>query len=135
MVIPALNRDGDCLSDLVLQMYGSIAGAESMILAFDADRLAVRAAVAEAPHGTAPALQGKNIANPMAMILAGAALLTYLPSAQAASAARAIYEAAFEAVYQGIATPDLGGQSSTTDFTDEVIRRVTAKLEVWASLG
>jgi isocitrate/isopropylmalate dehydrogenase len=135
MVIPAINRDGDCLSDLVLQMYGSIAGAESMILAFDADRLAVRAAVAEAPHGTAPALQGKNIANPMAMILAGAALLTYLPSAQAASAARAIYEAAFEAVYQGIATPDLGGQSSTTDFTDEVIRRVTAKLEVWASLG
>ena len=37
MVIPALNRDGDCLSDLVLQMYGSIAGAELMILAFDCD--------------------------------------------------------------------------------------------------
>src|SRR3989304_3353946 len=31
------------------------------------------------------------------------------------------------------ATPDLGGQSSTTDFTDEVIRRVTAKLEVWTT--
>ena len=135
MVIPALNRDGDCLSDLVLQMYGSIAGAESMILAFDSQRLSVRAAVAEAPHGTAPALEGKNLANPMAMILAGAALLTYVPSPEAARAARAIYEAAFEAVYQGVATPDLGGQSSTIDFTDEVIRRVTAKLEVWASLG
>ncbi len=135
MVIPALNRDGDCLSDLVLQMYGSIAGSESMILAFDADRLAVKAVVAEAPHGTAPALQGKNVANPMAMILAGAALLTYIPQPKAARASRAIYEAAFEAVYQGLATPDLGGQSSTTDFTDEVIRRVTAKLEVWASLA
>ena len=31
--------------------------------------------LAEAAHGTAPALQGKNVANPMAMILAGAALL------------------------------------------------------------
>ena len=47
----------------------------------------------------------------------------------------AIYEAAFEAVYQGVATPDLGGQSSTIDFTDEVIDVCTAKLEVWASLG
>ncbi len=135
MVIPALNRDGDCLSDLVLQMYGSIAGAESMILAFDSVSLTVRAAVAEAPHGTAPALEGKNLANPMAMILAGAALLSYVASAEAARASRAIYEAAFEAVYQGVATPDLGGPSSTTDFTDEVIRRVTAKLEVWATLG
>jgi isocitrate/isopropylmalate dehydrogenase len=135
MVIPALNRDGDCLSDLVLQMYGSIAGSESMILAFDAGRLAVRAAVAEAPHGTAPALQGKNVANPMAMILAGAALLTYVPQAEAGRASRAIYEAVFEAVYQGQATPDLGGQASTSEFTDEVIRRVAAKLEVWATLG
>src|SRR5689334_17102013 len=34
LVIPALNRDGDCLSDLVLPMYGSIAGAESILLSF-----------------------------------------------------------------------------------------------------
>lgn len=135
MVIPALNRDGDCLSDLVLQMYGSIAGSESMILAFDPEAMAVRVAVAEAPHGTAPALQGKNIANPMAMILAGAALLTYLPGVEAARAARAIYESVFEAVYQGAATPDLGGQATTTEFTDEVIRRVVSKLEVWTTLG
>ena len=37
LVIPALNRDGDCLSDLVLPMFGSIAGAESVLLAFDDD--------------------------------------------------------------------------------------------------
>ena len=53
LVIPALNRDGDCLSDLVLQMFGSIAGSESMILAFD-DDFQVKTVVAEAPHGTAP---------------------------------------------------------------------------------
>src|SRR3954447_11189924 len=37
LVIPALNRDGDCLSDLVMPMFGSIAGAESVLLAFDDD--------------------------------------------------------------------------------------------------
>ena len=35
LVIPALNRDGDLLSDLVLPLFGSIAGAESMLLALD----------------------------------------------------------------------------------------------------
>ena len=34
LVIPSLNRDGDCLSDLVMQLFGSIAGAESILLAF-----------------------------------------------------------------------------------------------------
>ncbi len=69
LVIPALNRDGDCLSDLVMQLFGSIAGAESVVLAFD-ENLAPSAIMAEAPHGTAPRLEGKNVANPLAMILA-----------------------------------------------------------------
>jgi len=76
LVIPALNRDGDCLSDLVLPMFGSIAGAESVLLAFD-EHYDVQVAMAEAPHGTAPALQGKDIANPMAMLLACGAVLHY----------------------------------------------------------
>ena len=74
LVIPALNRDGDCLSDLVMPMFGSIAGAESVLLAFDSE-FTVQVAMAEAPHGTAPSLQGKDLANPMAMILACAAVL------------------------------------------------------------
>lgn len=135
LVIPALNRDGDCLSDLVLQMYGSIAAAESMVLSFDETALQVRVAMAEAPHGTAPALQGKNVANPMGMILASAALLSYLRTPSADKVSRAIYEAVFEAVHQGIATTDVGGTSTTTEFTDEIIHRVTSKLDVWEALG
>jgi len=134
LVIPALNRDGDCLSDLVLQMYGSIAGSESMVLAFDESATEVKVALAEAPHGTAPALQGKNIANPMGMILAGAALLRFVGTPAADRGSRAIYEASFEAVYEGLATPDLGGQANTSDFTAEVIRRIEAKLDVWSSI-
>ncbi|MBN2500764.1 MAG: hypothetical protein JXB38_08310 [Anaerolineales bacterium] len=133
LVIPALNRDGDLLSDMILQMFGSIAGSESLVLSLDPEALNVDVVMAEAPHGTAPALQGKNIANPMAMILACAALLSYVPDAEKAS--RAIYEAVFENLYEGNATPDLGGQMMTSEFVDKVIRRVTGKLEVWATLG
>lgn len=133
LIIPALNRDGDTLSDLVLKMFGTIAGAESTIFSFD-ENFEVKVALTEAPHGTAPSLQGKNIANPMAMILAGAALLRYIRTDAASSASRAIYEATLETVNDGIRTPDLGGQSSTTEFTNEVIRRVGGKLDVWESL-
>jgi isocitrate/isopropylmalate dehydrogenase len=135
MVIPALNRDGDLLSDLVLQMFGSIAGSESLVLGFDQSATQVTAVMAEAPHGTAPALQGKNIANPMAMILAGAALLGYVGSPEAECASRAIYESVFEAVYEGLRTADLGGDATMRGFTDEVIRRVRMKREVWKALG
>jgi len=132
LVIPALNRDGDILSDLVLPLFGSIAGSESLLVAFDEDYVP-RAVVAEAAHGTAPALHGKNVANPMAMILAGASLLGHAGE-QAQQASRAIREACLEAVSDGIRTADLGGHSGTTEFTDEVIRRTRSKLEVWATL-
>jgi 3-isopropylmalate dehydrogenase len=128
LVIPSLNRDGDCLSDFVLPMFGSIAGAESVLLALDAD-YEPTAVMAEAPHGTAPGLLGKDVANPMAMILAGAALLHHADTlghqgAEAASAA--IYDAVLSTVADGTSTPDLGGHASTTGFTDAVIERVRA---------
>jgi isocitrate dehydrogenase (NAD+) len=149
LVIPALNRDGDCLSDLVLPLFGSIAGAESILLAFD-EELRSTVAMAEAPHGTAPALQGKDLANPLAMILACGALLRYgaerlqgsqgaaaadtagAPAAEAAS--RAIYEAALESLAAGVRTPDLGGHSGTTEFTTEVVERVRTKLRASSPL-
>jgi isocitrate dehydrogenase (NAD+) len=132
LVIPALNRDGDILSDLVLPMFGSIAGAESLLVAFD-DDFEPDAVMAEAAHGTAPSLRGKDVANPMAMILAGAALLAFAGE-RASQASRAIREACLEAVADGVRTADLGGHVGTTEFTDEVIRRVRSKLEVWATL-
>ena len=129
LVIPALNRDGDILSDLVLPLFGSIAGSESLLVAFEEDYVP-RVVLAEAAHGTAPSLQGKNVANPMAMILAGAAVLGYAGE-EAQAPARAIREACLEAVADGVRTADLGGDAGTSEFTDEVIRRTRSKLEVW----
>ena len=137
LAIPALNRDGDCLSDLVMPMFGSIAGAESVLLAFD-EGYETTVAMAEAPHGTAPALQGKDIANPMAMILSCGAVLAQAAQRgvrEAQVASRAIYESMLEATAAGVRTPDLGGHHSTTAVTDEVVARIRGKLEVWDSLG
>jgi isocitrate/isopropylmalate dehydrogenase len=134
LVIPTLNRDGDLISDLVLGMYGSIAGAESQVISVD-DNGEVDRVMAEAPHGTAPALEGRNVANPMAMILAAAALYGHMKEPEAKQISRAIYEATLEAVHAGVRTSDLGGSAHTDEFTDEVIRRLQGKLEVWSSLG
>lgn len=133
LVIPSLNRDGDCLSDLVMQLFGSIAGAESVLMSFDAS-LKPDVVMAEAPHGTAPRLFGKNVANPMAMILACGALLGHIEDKRATSASRAVYESVLETVREGIATSDLGGHASTTEFTDAVIAKMKTKLEVWSAL-
>jgi len=150
LVVPALNRDGDCLSDLVLPLFGSIAGAESVLLAFD-DEYRTRVAMAEAPHGTAPALEGKDVANPMAMLLACGAVVHHAaererewsgsggddsPGADLLDrASRAVYEAVLEASAAGVRTPDLGGHASTSEFTSEVVSRVRTKVEIWSSLG
>jgi isocitrate/isopropylmalate dehydrogenase len=126
LVIPALNRDGDCLSDLVLALFGSIAGAESVLLALD-DNLSPVVAMAEAPHGTAPSLAGKNVANPMAMLLACAAVLDHAAgrgASEAADAAVAIREATLRTAAVGIRTFVLGGNASTSEVVDEVVRHL-----------
>ncbi|MFK7800049.1 MAG: isocitrate/isopropylmalate family dehydrogenase [Anaerolineae bacterium] len=134
MTIPTLNRDGDLLSDLVLQVFGSIAGAESMVISMDAN-MEIDAIMAEAPHGTAPSLEGLNVANPMAMFMASGSLLGYMDQPEAKMAGRAVSESCMEAVYDGIKTGDLGGHSKTDEFTNEVIARVRKKIEVWNALG
>jgi isocitrate/isopropylmalate dehydrogenase len=129
LVVPALNRDGDCMSDLVLALFGSIAGAESVLLALDEDMMPV-VAMAEAPHGTAPSLMGKNVANPMAMLLACAAVLDHAARGDdlVAERAAAIRCATLDVAADGVRTFDLGGEASTSEVVDDVVDRLrTAK--------
>lgn len=128
LIIPALNRDGDILSDLVLQLFGSLAGAESLLLSFD-EHLQPKVVMAEAPHGTAPRLFRKNLANPMAMILAVGGVLSHFPDdEEAGRASEAIHAAVFETVASGVKTVDLGGNVTTTQFTDAVIEHIKEAL-------
>ena len=92
--------------------------------------------MAEAPHGTAPALLGKDLANPLAMILACGALLRHAADRHGSAcerASRAIYEATLETIASGTKTPDLSGHTGTTEFTAAVVERVQTKLDVWSS--
>ena len=118
-------------------MFGSIAGAESILLAFD-DDYDIDVAMAEAPHGTAPSLMGKDLANPMAMLLACGALLQY-------AAARGL-----RGRRAGLAR-DLRGRARDhrrrrqddrprrprdhLEFTDAVVEKVRTKVDIWSTLG
>src|SRR3954467_13547245 len=118
-------------------MFGSIAGAESVLLGFD-DDYGVEVAMAEAPHGTAPSLMGKNLATPMAMLLACGLVLGYAATkghAGAERASRAVYESVLEATATGTKTVDLGGHATSSEFTDAVVDKVRTKVEIWSTLG
>ena len=95
-------------------------------------------AMAEAPHGTAPSLQGKDLANPMAMILACAAVLGQAAAkghrGRRQGLARDL-RGTLETTAGGVKTFDLGGQATTTEFTDAVVEKIRTKVEIWSSLG
>jgi isocitrate dehydrogenase (NAD+) len=95
------------------------------LLALD-DRMIPVVAMAEAPHGTAPSLAGKNVANPMAMLLACAALLDQAAHGdeRLTERAAAIRTATLGLAADGIRTFDLGGEASTSEVVDGVVARV-----------
>ena len=134
LVIPALNRDGDILSDLVLPLFGSIAGAESLLVAFDETTDEVTAVMAEAAHGTAPALLGQERGQPDGDDPRRRPRCWGMRVRRASVRRAAIREGSLEAIAEGFRTADLGGHAGTTEFTDEVIRRTKSKIEVWSTL-
>ncbi len=101
-VIVTTNMFGDILSDLTAGLVGGLGLIPGANIGYDA-------ALFEAVHGTAPDLVGKNLANPSAVILAGAMMLKYLKEDQAAARIRAAMEQVIgEGVY---VTPDLSKES------------------------
>src|SRR3954454_5309529 len=111
-VIVTTNLFGDILSDLTAGLVGGlglVAGAN----------IGESAAIFEAVHGTAPDIAGKGVANPTAVMLAGAMLLDRLGQRDRAQRLE-------RAIRQTIAdakdlTPDVGGSGTTRSFTDRVI--------------
>ena len=86
--------------------------------------------VFKAVHGTAPDIAGKNVANPLAMIMSAVMMLNYLaetrddPSTRAA--AMRIRDAYNACIAAGERTRDLGGSLGTSEFADAVINRLDA---------
>ncbi|WP_433604444.1 isocitrate/isopropylmalate dehydrogenase family protein [Prescottella agglutinans] len=120
-VIVTENMFGDILSDLAGELSGSLGTAASI-------NASGTKAMAQAAHGAAPDISGHNRANPTALILSAAMLLEWLGStrheAGLATAAARIRSAVERTVEAGVATADLGGLASTSEFTESVIARV-----------
>ena len=109
------NLDGDLLSDLCAGLVGGLGVVPGA-------NLGDRCAVFEAVHGTAPELAGKDVANPIALILSAELMLRHIGEVVAADRLRRGVE---ELLASGESlTRDLGGTSTTTDMTTALLRRL-----------
>lgn len=107
------NLYGDILSDAAAGLVGGLGVVPSA-------NLGVRYAIFEAVHGSAPDIMGQNMANPTAILLSGLMLLDHIGEAE--TSAR-IYQALLRVLRaRTTVTRDLGGQATTTDFTQAIIR-------------
>ncbi len=116
-VIVTTNLFGDIISDLCAGLVGGLGLAPGANIGNDA-------AMFEAVHGSAPDIAGKNIANPCAVMLACAMMLTHLEMEERASRLRAAIRETIAAGDR--VTPDLGGNGNTGSITDAIIERLNS---------
>lgn len=109
------NLYGDIVSDLAAGLVGGLG-------LVPAANIGDGMAVFEAVHGSAPDIAGQGIANPTALMLAGAMMLSYLGEEEAA---KRIEEGIREVyAHDGHFTPDVGGAADTWEMTDAVLSRI-----------
>ena len=114
-VILTTNMFGDILSDLASELAGGLGLAGSL-------NLGGTHAVAQAQHGSAPAIAGQDRANPVSLILSAAMLLAHLGERAAADRIRAALSGAL--AKPETRTADLGGALGTKAFTDHLVRLI-----------
>jgi isocitrate dehydrogenase (NAD+) len=110
------NLYGDIVSDLCAGLVGGLG-------VVPAANLGTEIGVFEAVHGSAPDIAGKSVANPTALLLSALLMLRHID--EGAMADR-IMKALGEVLAEGkIRTRDLGGHSSTIEFTDAICRKLS----------
>ena len=113
-VIVTMNLYGDILSDLVAGLVGGLGVAPGANIGDDI-------AIFEAVHGSAPDIAGQNKANPLALLLSSIEMLKYL---KLDDFAKNIEKAILKTLTDGYKTADLGGNATTTEFTDKIIENL-----------
>ena len=109
------NLYGDIVSDLCAGFVGGLGMAPGA-------NIGEEIALFEAVHGSAPDIAGKNMANPIALILSGAMLLDHLGETEPARRVRAAVDAVL--VEGKHLTRDLGGHAGTTEIAEAIAARV-----------
>jgi len=106
------NLYGDIVSDLCAGLVGGLG-------VVPGGNIGIDVAVFEAVHGSAPDIAGKDLANPLAIIRSGIMMLYHLHKDEVAERIRrALREVV---VNRKIRTRDLGGEASTSQFTDAIV--------------
>jgi 3-isopropylmalate dehydrogenase len=123
-VVVTTNQFGDILTDIGAGLVGGLGLAPGLCVG-------EKQAMAQATHGSAPDITGRNIANPYAMIISGQMLLAWLGRKRKEPKATAAADRILAAVGSVIAdgrhlTRDLGGHASTTDMGDAIAAAVQA---------
>ncbi|KAM0257671.1 hypothetical protein ACHAQJ_004235 [Trichoderma viride] len=114
-VIVAPNLYGDILSDGAAALVGSLGLVPSA-------NVGESFAIGEPCHGSAPDIQGKNIANPIATLRSAALMLEFLEEPEAAAKIYAAVDANLE---EGkLLSPDLGGKATTDEVVEDILRRL-----------
>ena len=116
-VILTENMFGDSLSAEAAMLTGSIGLLPSASLGADGP------GVFEPVHGSAPDIAGTGVANPLAMILSAAMMLRHGLGRE--DAAAQVESAVDKALGSGLRTRDLGGDATTADATDAVLKELT----------
>ena len=99
------------MSDLTAGLIGGLGVAQGA-------NIGLNYAVFEPVHGSAPDIKGQNKANPTALLLSAIEMLRYIDEKDYA---QKIEKALFKTLSQGYKTQDLGGDLSTTEFTQKII--------------
>jgi isocitrate dehydrogenase (NAD+) len=110
------NLFGDILSDLVAGLVGGLGMTPGANIGADA-------AIFEAVHGSAPDIAGKGIANPTAILLASAMMLEHCKLPDLALRLRTALDETLN--IDKARTGDLGGHTSTADFTRALVKRIS----------
>lgn len=113
------NLYGDVVSDLCAGLVGGLGVVPGANFGEDA-------AIFEAVHGSAPDIAGRNVANPLALLMSSVMMLNHLAEdvpayAEIASRIKAAYD---QALLDGEKTRDLGGSLNTDEFARAVIDRL-----------
>jgi isocitrate dehydrogenase (NAD+) len=117
-VIVTQNLYGDILSDLAAGLVGGLGLVPS-------GNIGTNTAVFEAVHGTAPLIAGKGIANPIALLMSSAMMLSYLGELKHAQALKDAITLVLEDENKADLTPDLGGSGSTASLVQAICRQLS----------
>uniref|UniRef100_UPI000B18C8CC isocitrate/isopropylmalate family dehydrogenase n=1 Tax=Domibacillus robiginosus TaxID=1071054 RepID=UPI000B18C8CC len=120
-VIVTENMYGDILSDLAGELVGSLGLAPSIN---SNDNLAM----AQAAHGSAPDIAGKNIGNPTGIMLSTVMLMDWLAERhndpKLKEMGQLVEQGLYQSLEEGVKTKDLGGNASTSDFAEAISERI-----------